>query len=379
MNILTLMLTDSCNCQCVYCYQRVLKSNSVGNWKINQIEKLKDILLNIDAIHFFGGEPLLEEEFIINLDKYINDLFKKKKLFQKPIYIFSSNLTYLSKKFKKFLIKLKKEEHAFKFIISIDGKKEIHDINRKISENLSSYELILENNKFLQENNIELDSIVSVYNKKHLENNCSILQPVFDITKNFPNTKFVQFNYEECISGLSIEKNLFFKTQLSAIEEVFQMIVNKETRVIHYKHFLRKFLNDIYFSLCHIQLKDYMCLNKKNKIAIFPNGDVYTCVDEYYLKVPPFKNINISSDKKAELILKGSNCSSCKYDVICHICPIKQDEYQEECERKKEFFRIFEKNLKEIFSNVKTTYFFKKYLDISAITLKELYLYFREI
>ena len=138
---LTLILTDKCNSYCKYCYQKFLKKENnleLNNfWHENDLENLKKIITNIQILHFFGGEPLIEENFIFKLDNYLDQLKIKK-----PIYIFSTNLVHISERFKNFLIKLKRENHQVKFIISIDGPREIHNANRILKNKQSSFDNI---------------------------------------------------------------------------------------------------------------------------------------------------------------------------------------------------------------------------------------------
>ena len=128
-----LMLTEHCNLNCRYCYE---KNKSLKTMTYSTAIDILSNELNIDdgfeqcEIQFFGGEPFLEFELI----KKICDFLWSNK-WNKNYYCFvTTNGTVLTNEIKNWLT-----EHKDEFIcaLSLDGNKKAHDINR-----CNSYDMI---------------------------------------------------------------------------------------------------------------------------------------------------------------------------------------------------------------------------------------------
>lgn len=379
MKTLTLVLTEDCNCNCVYCFQKILK-NKENEGTFFELKKLEKILKDISQIQFFGGEATLKDDIIMKLDSYIKDLIKLNYLSEPIKYIISSNLVEFSDEFKIFL---KQNYKNIKFITSVDGPKKIHDYNRKYN-NQSSFDQIYLNNNFLMENNIELSLIVGVYNQIHLNNSCTLLETIEDISSNFPNAKFIQLVNEILVPSLKIPFKEFFDMKINTLEIIFNMIKKKDISIKKYAPYLNKILIDLISDNTSKVLNNKMCRSQGNKITIFPNGNIYTCPDEYYLNRLP-KNILSISNETNEYFLENNfsnekkrECSNCKYNLICSVCPIK-DRIKSECDFNKIYFNFIFNNLKEIFSKIDLISFLKINCNISAINIKNLYLLIKSI
>ena len=136
-----LMVTESCNLSCRYCYE-INKTQKKMSFDIarkiidKEIQSIKNPDENI-VIQFFGGEPLLEFELIREIYNYIAKL--KIPNFN---YCFTvTNGTLLTDEMKCWMI-----EHKQDFIcgLSLDGTKEIHDYNRSNSYDLIDFNFFLE-------------------------------------------------------------------------------------------------------------------------------------------------------------------------------------------------------------------------------------------
>ncbi len=142
-----LILTEKCNSECKYCYEKSLKEFDNGlqekfefdfnipcESKIN-IKKLKNFLKQDKnpVLIFYGGEPLLNISKII---KIINSLGKGVK------YCMQTNGKLLDKLPKKYM------NQFSKILISIDGDKERTDFNR----GKATYEKVIQNIKLIGKN-----------------------------------------------------------------------------------------------------------------------------------------------------------------------------------------------------------------------------------
>lgn len=127
-----LILTHSCNLSCIYCYE-----HHKGQCCIN-IEEAKKIIsneMNLDddydrVFEFFGGEPFLEFEKIVEL----HDFLSSKKWRKKWSTIITTNGTLVHGKIINWLLEHKK---TVQVALSIDGTPYMHNTNRS-----NSYDLI---------------------------------------------------------------------------------------------------------------------------------------------------------------------------------------------------------------------------------------------
>ena len=126
---LSLEIAHECNLNCRYCYlgakkNKVMNSNMAKeavDMSIKEVLKQKDKTLDV---YFIGGEPLLKFDLIKEIVEYVKTVCNNWGL----NYSFSTttNGTLLNKEIMDYLI-----GERFDLKISIDGKEEFHDLNRK--------------------------------------------------------------------------------------------------------------------------------------------------------------------------------------------------------------------------------------------------------
>ena len=139
-NRISLLVTESCNLRCDYCFEpsRSLKSMS---WETGK--KAIDFLLQnsktkTNFMSFFGGEPLMKFELIRRLTDYAIERFAREG---KTIgFSITTNGLLLRKKVLDFA-----RTHAWSFVLSIDGNRETHDKHRHFKTGQGSYDLLTEN------------------------------------------------------------------------------------------------------------------------------------------------------------------------------------------------------------------------------------------
>ena len=137
-----LLLTEECNSQCKYCYEKSMNEFDNGlekKWKFDfsapckskiEIAQLKKFVNEEDTLIFYGGEPLLNIEKM----KEIMDNIKVKS------FCMQTNgklLNLLSKKYLKMFSKI---------LVSLDGSKERTNFNR----GEGTYEKVIENLKLIR-------------------------------------------------------------------------------------------------------------------------------------------------------------------------------------------------------------------------------------
>lgn len=146
VKMLILQVTQQCNFRCEYCvFSGGYLNRGHSNKKMDISTALKgiDFIINhsknYDEIHigFYGGEPLLEFNFIKQCIEYC----EKEAECKKVTFNMTTNGSLLTDEIIEFLYK-----HNVLLTISLDGPKEIHDIHRKFaSNNCGSFDKVISN------------------------------------------------------------------------------------------------------------------------------------------------------------------------------------------------------------------------------------------
>ncbi|GEP64322.1 Cys-rich peptide radical SAM maturase CcpM [Clostridium beijerinckii] len=171
VGMIILQVTQQCNFRCEYCVYSgnyLNRTHSSKKMDISMAFKGIDFLINhsrnlskID-VSFYGGEPLLEFDFI----KQCIDYAEKKAEGKKVTFYMTTNGSLLTDEVVEFLYK-----HDVMLTISLDGPKEIHDKHRKFAfNNCGTFDKVIKNvmnieKKFPQYiNNILFNVVIDTQN-----------------------------------------------------------------------------------------------------------------------------------------------------------------------------------------------------------------------
>ncbi len=144
--MITLQVTQNCNLHCSYCaysgnYEN--RSHKALNMDIETAKKGIDYLIEhspdneIVDIGFYGGEPLLT----FNLIKECVAYAEKKAEGKNMMFNLTTNGTLIKPEMIDFF-----EKHNVSITISIDGPREIHDLNRKFAHSgTGSFDIMMKN------------------------------------------------------------------------------------------------------------------------------------------------------------------------------------------------------------------------------------------
>jgi len=145
-----LMLSTSCNCDCVYCYQKSadLKQETIGmkevgilgNWIVNEIDQFQ--IEDVD-VELFGGEPLLASNVIPELYNIFNRIMDNRNIpFHTSII---TNGTLLTDDLVNLIV-----TNNVLLKVTIDGVGEVHNQRRRIlKSSVDSYKKIISNLKHI--------------------------------------------------------------------------------------------------------------------------------------------------------------------------------------------------------------------------------------
>lgn len=162
-------LTNNCNLRCKYCFSDKKKIKKID---IESIKKFIDYITNVKekAERFFvdmsgSGEPLLYLKEILEIADYCKTV--SDKIGKEVTPMLSTNGTLLDSYAVKCL-----QKHNILFGVSVDGYKELHDLNRVDINGKPTYDIIKKNIQ-----NIEFDDFVG--------GSMTICNPKTDILKSY--------------------------------------------------------------------------------------------------------------------------------------------------------------------------------------------------
>lgn len=139
---LTLMLSEACNFSCTYCNQGQKKDSATMSQstvdKVCSYIKENDKLESLD-ITWYGGEPLLSYNKIINYSSQVKALALKRGIDYKSSIITNGYLLSSERAQGLYDVGVQVAQ------VTLDGNKESHDLSRFANKSQSSYEIIISN------------------------------------------------------------------------------------------------------------------------------------------------------------------------------------------------------------------------------------------
>lgn len=148
MYSITLEINQRCNLNCRYCY---LGEKSGTKMSIETAFKAIDMAFNKTKVHkdktlwidFIGGEAFLDFPVMKQLVVYCEK--KNVKIKYNLLYSVTTNATIFNEEILDFIV-----EKGFALKVSIDGNKEINDLNRVSNSGYSVHDKILTNMEFIK-------------------------------------------------------------------------------------------------------------------------------------------------------------------------------------------------------------------------------------
>ena len=145
---LCLHIAHDCNLRCKYCFaeegeyhgRRALMSLDVGKKALDFLIKNSGNRVNLE-VDFFGGEPLMNWQVVKELVEYGRS--KEEEFHKKFRFTLTTNGILLDEEIMEFLNK-----EMANLVLSIDGRKHVHDAMRPLRGGQGSYEKIV--SKFLK-------------------------------------------------------------------------------------------------------------------------------------------------------------------------------------------------------------------------------------
>ncbi|MBT1247819.1 MULTISPECIES: radical SAM protein [unclassified Thermosipho (in: thermotogales)] len=269
----TIVLTEKCNFNCVYCYQQQIQSVSGKMASEIQEEQISQLIEEtkrrfesqkpkVLSVTFYGGEPLLSLEKLIFISEKFRELSKKYQVEYRPFIVTNGYL--LNKITAKKLIKV----GIRSVIITIDGTEEIHDKYRRLLNGGPTFSKLIENIEKIHKDmqvqlriNISKESVNSV--KKLIS---FIVEKRLNVTFDFQMIEVVK-EFSNKFEDTPLTLKEFSKIEIELYKEILKYLP---------EYSFNPFKN-LKFARC-----DALCLNS---FVIDVDGSVHKCWGEVGNKV----------------------------------------------------------------------------------------------
>ncbi len=336
-----LHIAHDCNLACKYCFaeegeykgRRALMSLEVGKKALDYLVKNSGSRKNLE-VDFFGGEPLMNWDVVKQLVEYGRSL--EEPYNKKFRFTLTTNGVLLNDE----IIEYANKEMA-NVVLSVDGRKEIHDMMRPTRNGKGSYDIVMPKFKQVAESRNQMNYYVR---GTFTRNNLDFSKDVLDLA----DQGFEQISVEPVVAK-ETESYAIREEDLPKIFEEYDKLAaelakrKKEGRGFNFFHFM-------------IDLSGGPCVAKRlsgcgsgcEYLAVTPWGDFYPChqfvgeekflmgnVDEGITKPEireEFKNCNVYSKEKCKTCFAkffcSGGCAANSYNFHGHI----NDAYDIGCE-----------------------------------------------
>ncbi len=267
---LCLHIAHDCNLKCEYCFaeegeyhgKRELMSLEVGKKAIDFLIKASGKRKNLE-VDFFGGEPLMNFEVVKDIVKYARSIEKEHdKNFR---FTITTNGMLLNDKNMEFI-----NENMHNVVLSIDGRKEVHDRMRPTASGKGSYDIVLPKFKKMAESRNQTDYYVrGTFTHYNLDFGKDILS--------MADNGFKQISVEPVVADESMPYAIK-EEDLPRLYEEYEALASE---------MLKRRGTDKDFNFFHfmIDLTGGPCLMKRlvgcgsgtEYLAVAPSGDLYPC------------------------------------------------------------------------------------------------------
>ncbi|MTI80663.1 MAG: thioether cross-link-forming SCIFF peptide maturase [Firmicutes bacterium] len=291
---LCLHIAHDCNLKCKYCFagqgpfggDRSLMSLETGQAAIDFLLKQSAGREHVE-IDFFGGEPLLNFSVVKELVRYGRE--KATSIGKKIKFTLTTNALLLDEKTEQYLI-----DNNISVVLSLDGRKEVHDKMRPTAGKTGSYQKVLENIKRMVKNNPPGGYYVRGTYTRH----------------NLDFSKDVLHMLEQGFDDISVEPVVADpEDDLALREQDIDKISDQ------YRHLTRELLEliqsgrKVNFFHFNIDLQGGPCLAKRlsgcgaghQYMAVTPEGYLYPC--HQFVGRPEFEIGHVNSSQLTESII----------------------------------------------------------------------------
>ena len=267
---LCLHIAHDCNLACQYCFaeegeyhgRRALMSFEVGKKALDFLVKNSGNRVNLE-VDFFGGEPLMNWQVVKDLVAYGRSL--EEPYHKKFRFTLTTNGILLNDEIQEFVNK-----EMSNVVLSIDGRKEVHDKMRPFRGGQGSYDIVIPKYQKLAESRDQMNYYVrGTFTRNNLDFSKDVLH--------LADLGFEQISVEPVVAQESEDYAIRKEDIPQILEEYDKLAVEllkrrKEGKGVNFFHFM-------------IDLEGGPCVAKRlsgcgsgtEYLAVTPWGDFYPC------------------------------------------------------------------------------------------------------
>lgn len=302
---LEIKITDRCNIVCDYCYYKGGKPHSDLTFEdvISIIDYFIDCVIpdsvKTYAVTFFGGEPLLKKDLILN----VVDHYQKADLnINLQFFICTNGVLLSSNVMNEFKLR------SIGVYLSLDGPEHVHNINRKFKDGTGAFNMSADDLKNISGYCMSIEQVISPQTAEKLfesvkflvENNFKKIIAMPDFTGNWTQERLeiLKKQYEEIIKYKNLNTDFYY----SIIDDKLRLINSKQS------------------------YKNHCCNFGRQTYVLATNKKIYPCTR--FAQDLPDNNWDIGSlanginwAKRAQLLSQHSHdrndCMDCSIKNIC--------------------------------------------------------------
>ncbi|KNZ40759.1 thioether cross-link-forming SCIFF peptide maturase [Acetobacterium bakii] len=316
LKALCLHVSHDCNLRCEYCFASEGDYNSGRElMKLEVAIQAVDYLVansggrKIIEIDFFGGEPLMNFDVVEAVVKYGRKIEKEKN--KQFYFTITTNGTLLNKHRIEFI-----NEHMDNVVISIDGRKEIHDVVRHDCNGKGSYERIVPlAQELIAGRNGKSYFVRGTFTAKNKDFSNDVMH--------LADLGFKEISVEPVVGSGG---DLYFTDQ-----DIPEILKEYENLSVKYMERLKSD-DQLRFYHFNIDLEEGPCLFKRVTAcgagyeynAVSPEGKLYPCHqfvghDEFIIGdvYSGISNVNLCDTLKENTIFKKEKCRDCWAKLYC--------------------------------------------------------------
>ncbi len=311
---LCIHICHDCNLRCRYCFADEGAYHSAREFMSEETaKKAIDFLIensgNRKVLDFFGGEPLMCLDTIKNVVYYAKE--KAAARGKKFLFTTTTNALLLNEEAIEFF-----NAEMENVVLSLDGRKQVHDAIRKTVNGKGSYDFVINNIK----------NFVKSRGDKHY-----YVRGTFT-AKNLDFSKDVLFLADNGFDSISMEPVVTDIDDLAIKEEHLPEILEEYERLCD--EYLERYARGEGFNFFHfnVDLEGGPCLSKRvsacgagnEYFSVAPNGDIYPC--HQFVGDEKFKmgnvnggalNADIRSTFAENCLFTREKCDKCFAKYIC--------------------------------------------------------------
>ena len=323
INKLVLVVNESCNLRCSYCYVRN-SPNKRNNGRMDP-ESARNIIRGFlssydrcNFIQFFGGEPTLNLAAIEAVVEETKRLVNSGQLKNEPRFGIVTNGVFQD--FDQTISVLKR--HNIETTVSLDGPAHIHNELRHEKNGSPTYDRVVKTIRVLLKEKLPV-AMETVYTALYIRKRCSIVD-IFNICREMGIAKLIfEIAYPPAPKELNQLLDPYFDPLLTyyqkAVDWWFKSLIkdNKMALDVYFKDLVRPMIEGLPAAVAKGG-----CPAGDRDFAIGPNGDIFVC--QLLYGYPDYLIGNILTDYTPAAITSFPNGSEdidvCRECFIRHWC-----------------------------------------------------------